>query len=645
MQTSRPSLPLALFLSVLLLLLTPAVALPQGPNVTAQLGTLDTGAFPKVSSTVSVVNGYGVAVPGLGNADFTLLEDARSVPVAASSFTDPNVNVAVCLVLDTSLSMRGKPLEDAKAAANAFLDLLGPNDRACLVAFSATVDVGNPPNIDDTREVNFTTDRNKIRNVLDGLKAEGGTALYDAAVAGIKLTSTQNLGTRAVVLFTDGQDCGNADCTKGASISREGRPAELAQQSRIPVFTIGFGREIDQAFLRRLAEETGGTYQQTPDSTKLAQLFENIATQLKTRYRVEYNSPLAPDTKEHNLQLTVRTPLGETQATVKYQLAKPPPIFVRMYHYEGKDKKLTEDGQKMRGIVLLAPEISLTTRNAISTTTFIIDGKPFPVIQAPWEYSWNTCDVPVGAHSVQVIAQDDLQQAGQATISVATVSSGLLCIISDVVPTEAKVAIGGLGLLLLLLLLGLVIVTRRRRDELIYQPVPGPATVPGITPPISPITPPITPFEPAPTPLDTRPRPAPGRKGDTVLIPGDDFAPATSRDGTQTQIFGSDKGLMPGFLVMERGSHRGHTYDLRRGDVSLGRSGENDIIVDDGKVSRKQAKIRFEDGSLFLYDLAATNTTEVNGKKLTEPYKLQENDRIQMGETVFVFKQIATDNK
>ena len=45
-----------------------------------------------------------------------------------------------------------------------------------------------------------------------------------------------------------------------------------------------------------------------------------------------------------------------------------------------------------------------------------------------------------------------------------------------------------------------------------------------------------------------------------------------------------------------------------------------------------------ESKDLYLYDLAATNRTLVNGKELKGRHRLVENDRIQMGNVVFVFK-------
>ncbi len=94
------------------------------------------------------------------------------------------------------------------------------------------------------------------------------------------------------------------------------------------------------------------------------------------------------------------------------------------------------------------------------------------------------------------------------------------------------------------------------------------------------------------------------------------------------------------FLVMEAGTHVGKEFSLHSSDTSIGRAGTNDIVVDDATVGRQQAKIKFEGKEAYLYDLAATNPTLVNDKPVRGRRKLDENDRIKMGNAVFVFKQV-----
>lgn len=102
------------------------------------------------------------------------------------------------------------------------------------------------------------------------------------------------------------------------------------------------------------------------------------------------------------------------------------------------------------------------------------------------------------------------------------------------------------------------------------------------------------------------------------------------------------EGLVPGdtgiFLKVERGSGRGATHILSAGGTYLiGREGA-DIVVEDAKISRKHAEISLlGPGAFFLRDLASTNGTFVNGRRVTERVALNNEDRVRVGDTVFAF--------
>lgn len=92
------------------------------------------------------------------------------------------------------------------------------------------------------------------------------------------------------------------------------------------------------------------------------------------------------------------------------------------------------------------------------------------------------------------------------------------------------------------------------------------------------------------------------------------------------------------WLVLQDGPHEGREFRL--GEVTtIGRIGDNDIVLDDTAVSRRHAKIRLEDGAFTIYDLGATNPTEVNGQEIGK-HQLVDGDRIKIGETKLVFKQV-----
>lgn len=74
---------------------------------------------------------------------------------------------------------------------------------------------------------------------------------------------------------------------------------------------------------------------------------------------------------------------------------------------------------------------------------------------------------------------------------------------------------------------------------------------------------------------------------------------------------------------------------------TLGRTMENDIVLPDSYVSRKHAKISYENGAYMIEDLGSTNGTLLNNTDIKGMGKqpLKNGDQIQFGTTLFTFKQ------
>ncbi len=72
--------------------------------------------------------------------------------------------------------------------------------------------------------------------------------------------------------------------------------------------------------------------------------------------------------------------------------------------------------------------------------------------------------------------------------------------------------------------------------------------------------------------------------------------------------------------------------------LAIGRDTENDLVLDDRRVSRRHAEIRLRLGRYTLYDLQSTNGTFVNGRRVAEVV-LSDGDRIGVGGTELVLEQ------
>jgi pSer/pThr/pTyr-binding forkhead associated (FHA) protein len=97
-----------------------------------------------------------------------------------------------------------------------------------------------------------------------------------------------------------------------------------------------------------------------------------------------------------------------------------------------------------------------------------------------------------------------------------------------------------------------------------------------------------------------------------------------------------------GMVRIEEGKEPGRVYEIRKESLSIGRSRESDIFLEDLAVSRLHASIiSLGNNSYALRDEGSANGTKVNGQPVNkyQPYPLQEGDKIQLGQTVLVFSR------
>jgi hypothetical protein len=73
------------------------------------------------------------------------------------------------------------------------------------------------------------------------------------------------------------------------------------------------------------------------------------------------------------------------------------------------------------------------------------------------------------------------------------------------------------------------------------------------------------------------------------------------------------------------------------GGVTLGRSRECDVMLDDPNVSRTHAELRPRGGSWVLTDLGSTNGSSVNGRRIDAPTVVKPGDEIELGTSLMKF--------
>ncbi len=149
-------------------------------------------------------------------------------------------------VLDTSGSMRGVKMEQARNGLKYLLKNLGSKDRFALINFATSVNKYRDKLLDaNTEQLAQAT------KWVEGLEATGGTAINDALLSALEYRSKDEGRTFTIVFFTDGQPTiGETDVEKIL------KNTFAKNTSNTRIFTFGVGDDVNATMLDRLAEGT-----------------------------------------------------------------------------------------------------------------------------------------------------------------------------------------------------------------------------------------------------------------------------------------------------------------------------------------------------------------------------------------------------
>ncbi|MBI3963141.1 MAG: VWA domain-containing protein [Deinococcus sp.] len=162
-------------------------------------------------------------------------------------------------VLDTSGSMDGEKIMQARNALDYVLDTLNPDDTFNVIVFSSDVQTlfrAPQPVTDDTRAAGH--------RLVSRLVAEGGTNINEALLTALGMTSRL---PDVVVFLTDGvPTVGEQD------VGRILANIQTANQDEARIFTFGVGYDVNTFLLDELANDSGGltTYVEPGEDIELA---------------------------------------------------------------------------------------------------------------------------------------------------------------------------------------------------------------------------------------------------------------------------------------------------------------------------------------------------------------------------------------
>ncbi len=93
-------------------------------------------------------------------------------------------------------------------------------------------------------------------------------------------------------------------------------------------------------------------------------------------------------------------------------------------------------------------------------------------------------------------------------------------------------------------------------------------------------------------------------------------------------------------LIVVNGPLAGTRYDLRQGDIFIGRSTDAKVVLSEPEVSWRHCQIRQQGGRFLISDLRTSTGTYVNGMRSAERW-LEDRDQIGIGKTILMFRSGA----
>jgi pSer/pThr/pTyr-binding forkhead associated (FHA) protein len=89
-------------------------------------------------------------------------------------------------------------------------------------------------------------------------------------------------------------------------------------------------------------------------------------------------------------------------------------------------------------------------------------------------------------------------------------------------------------------------------------------------------------------------------------------------------------------------AHAGTIKTYRFGRrILVGRAPSADLRLDDPRISRLHARIEMRDDGVYVEDLGSRNGTSVDGKTVTDPRRLEEDDEVTVGSAALVFRGVG----
>jgi len=245
----------------------------------------------------NVKDKHGMLIPNLTKDDFQVSEDGKPQTIKYFS-AEANQPLTLGIMIDTSASQTRVLTIEQESCAQFLHSVLRQKDLAFVINFDVDVNL-DQDFTNNVRDLTRALDKMQINAGMGGgppglgggpiPTVPRGTLLYDAIYLGADEKLKNEVGRKAMIIFTDGEDQGSRLKIHDA--------IEAAQKADTICYVIliadrgfygGFGYSGD-ADMRKLAEQTGGRVIEVGNKQdRLRQAFEQIQNELRSQYSIGY---------------------------------------------------------------------------------------------------------------------------------------------------------------------------------------------------------------------------------------------------------------------------------------------------------------------------------------------------------------------
>ncbi len=264
-----------------LLLCIAAVSLANGsgssnvgqPDPTS-LVTNTLRAEPVTPIVTAVADGV-VSVQVISDQSIRTVDHTDGVAVfevhASEDATGARTPVAMALVIDTSGSMAGEKIEQARAAAIHLVEALESGDIVSVISYGRRADL-----VVESQELG--RNRRDVTRAINSLTPSGNTCMSCGMTMGYQqLAEAPDGFARRVVVLSDGR-ANQGDSTSHGLSRLSGASSEVG----IVTSTVGLGEDYDETIMSAVATSGSGSYYFLPDATRMASIFERELDALST---------------------------------------------------------------------------------------------------------------------------------------------------------------------------------------------------------------------------------------------------------------------------------------------------------------------------------------------------------------------------